>query len=45
MQQVLDEDAVALWVAWPNEYLVVRKGITPAIQPDGGYQAWAFLPA
>jgi len=45
MQEIMDEDAVALWVAWPTEYLAVRKGITPAIQPDGGYHAWAFLPA
>jgi peptide/nickel transport system substrate-binding protein len=45
MQQVMDEDAVALWVAWPTEFLATKEGITPAIQPDGGYIPWAFAPA
>jgi peptide/nickel transport system substrate-binding protein len=45
MQELMDEDAVALWVAWPTEILAARKGIKPAIQPDGGYHAWAFTPA
>ena len=45
MQQIMDEDAVALWVAWPTEILASRSGIQPAIQPDGGYHAWAFTPA
>ena len=45
MQQIMDEDAVALWVAWPTEFLAVRKGITPAIQPEGTFIPWAFTPS
>jgi peptide/nickel transport system substrate-binding protein len=45
MQQIMDEDAVAVWVAWPTEFFATRKGITPAISPGADYDAWAFRAA
>jgi peptide/nickel transport system substrate-binding protein len=42
MQRVMDEDAVAVWVAWPTLYYGMKKGITPSIRPDGRYNAWDF---
>jgi len=42
MQQIMDEDAVALWVAWPTAFLADRKGIRAAVKPDGEFTPWAF---
>lgn len=42
MQQLMDEDAVALWVAWPTAFLADRKGIKAAVRPDGDFVPWAF---
>ena len=45
MQQLMDEDVVALWVAWPTEFFATKKGIKPSLAPDGDYDAWSFKPA
>ena len=45
MQQLMDEDVVALWVAWPTDFFATKKGIKPSLAPDGDYDAWSFTPA
>lgn len=46
MQQLMDEDVPAVWVAWPTLYLATKKGITPSIRPDGSvYYGFAFRPS
>lgn len=45
MQRVMDEDAAAVWVAWPTEYYATVKGIKPTVRPDGRFVAWDFRPA
>jgi peptide/nickel transport system substrate-binding protein len=42
MQELMDDDAIALWVSWPTAFVAVRKGLTAAIRPDGDFLAWAF---
>jgi len=42
MQQLMDADKVALWVAWPTVYFAVRKGLKPKINPNAVFQAWDF---
>lgn len=42
MQRIMDEDAAAVWVAWPTYYFATREGIRPSIRPDGDYIAWDF---
>jgi peptide/nickel transport system substrate-binding protein len=43
MQQLMDEDVPAVWVAWPTLYFATKKGITPVIRPDGTvYYGFAF---
>jgi hypothetical protein len=41
----MDEDVVALWVAWPTDFFATKKGIKPSLAPDGDYDAWSFTPA
>jgi peptide/nickel transport system substrate-binding protein len=46
MQQAMDEDVPAVWVAWPTLYFAAKAGITPSIRPDGTvYYGFAFRPA
>jgi peptide/nickel transport system substrate-binding protein len=45
MQELMDADVPALWVAWPTLYFATKKGITPSLHPDGDFTAWAFRPA
>jgi len=45
MQELMDEDVVAVWVAWPTDYFGTKKGIKPSIAPDGDYDAWSFTTA
>jgi peptide/nickel transport system substrate-binding protein len=46
MQQLMDEDVPAIWVAWPTLYFATKKGTTPSIRPDGGvYYGFAFRPS
>jgi peptide/nickel transport system substrate-binding protein len=46
MQQLMDEDVSAIWVAWPTLYFATKKGTTPSIRPDGGvYYGFAFRPS
>jgi peptide/nickel transport system substrate-binding protein len=45
MQQLMDEDVVALWVAWPTDSFATKKGIKPSLAPDGDYDAWSFTTA
>ncbi|PWR13605.1 hypothetical protein DKT69_19915 [Micromonospora sicca] len=42
MQQLMDEDAVALWVAWPTASLAKRKGLKAPVRPDGDFIPWTF---
>jgi peptide/nickel transport system substrate-binding protein len=44
MQQLMDRDAVAVWVAWPRAYVAVIDGLKPAVRPDGTITPWAFAP-
>jgi peptide/nickel transport system substrate-binding protein len=46
MQELMDEDVAAVWVAWPTLYSATKKGITPSIRPDGSvYYGFAFRPS
>jgi peptide/nickel transport system substrate-binding protein len=46
MQQLMDEDVPAIWVAWPTLYFATKKGTAPSIRPDGGvYYGFAFRPS
>lgn len=45
MQQLMEQDAVALWVAWPTAIYATVDGIEPAVRPDGEVIPWAFRPA
>lgn len=45
MQQIMNDDAVAVWIAWPTAFLASRAQITPAIRPEGEFIPWAFTPA
>ena len=35
MQQLMDEDVVRVWVAWPTDFFATKKGIKPSLAPDG----------
>jgi peptide/nickel transport system substrate-binding protein len=45
MQQIMDEDVPAVWVAWPTDFFATKKGIKPSLAPDGDYDAWSFTTA
>jgi peptide/nickel transport system substrate-binding protein len=45
MQQLMDEDVPAVWVAWPTDFFATKKGIKPSLAPDGDYDAWSFTTA
>jgi peptide/nickel transport system substrate-binding protein len=45
MQQIMEEDAVALWVAWPTAFYAAAEGLEAAVRPDGEIIPWAFTPA
>jgi len=46
MQQEMDADVPAVWVAWPTIYFGAKQGITPSIRPDGNtYYGFAFTQA
>lgn len=45
MQEIMDEDAVAVWIVWPTELFAAKKTIKPSVRPDGRYIAWDFRPA
>lgn len=42
MQQIMNDAAVASWVAWPTAFMAARRGITAPVRPDGSYLPWAF---
>jgi peptide/nickel transport system substrate-binding protein len=45
MQQLMDEDAVAVWVAHPNRYTASKANIKQSIYPDADPLYWAFTAA
>jgi peptide/nickel transport system substrate-binding protein len=42
MQELMDEDAIAVWTAYPTNFWVGRTGLVPSIQPSGSYIPWRF---
>jgi peptide/nickel transport system substrate-binding protein len=42
MQQLWDEAVHTVWTSWPTDYFAARKGIEPAIRPDGRIQPTGF---
>jgi peptide/nickel transport system substrate-binding protein len=42
MQEIWDENANAIWVAWPSLFFAWKKGIRPSLRPDGRIIAWNF---
>ena len=45
MQQVMDDDVVAIWVGWPTLQFGVANTVRPSFRPDGRSIAWDFRPA
>ncbi|HEY7147259.1 MAG TPA: ABC transporter substrate-binding protein [Streptosporangiaceae bacterium] len=45
MQQLMDEAAIASWVAWPTAFMAARQGIRAPVRPDGTFLPWAFRAA
>jgi peptide/nickel transport system substrate-binding protein len=42
MQELMDEDVIAVWVTNPTYFLAVDKNIKPAMVPTGRILGWAF---
>ena len=45
MQQIWDEKANAIWIAWPTYYFGAKKGLQPAITPHSWLIPYAFKSA
>ncbi|MEP7457342.1 ABC transporter substrate-binding protein [Phyllobacterium sp. SB3] len=45
MQQLWEEAANVVWVAWPTFFFATRQGLTPSLRPDGRMLAWNFRSA
>lgn len=42
MQQLMDEDAIAVWIAYPTMLYVSKSDIVPSISPHGRFMGWNF---
>jgi len=42
MQSLMDEDAIAVWVAYPTMHYVVQSNIEASISPHGRFMGWNF---
>jgi peptide/nickel transport system substrate-binding protein len=42
MQQLWDQNANAIWLAWPTAWFGYKKSLQPALLPNGRAIAWAF---
>jgi peptide/nickel transport system substrate-binding protein len=42
MQKLWDAAVHTVWTGWPTDYFAARKGIEPAIRPDGRIQPTGF---
>ncbi|MDP9257130.1 MAG: ABC transporter substrate-binding protein [Actinomycetota bacterium] len=45
LQKVWDAEASMVWVAYPTKFYAGRKGLTPALRPDGHLIPYAFRAA
>jgi peptide/nickel transport system substrate-binding protein len=45
MQELWDEAAHTVWLAWPTSYTASRAGLTPSLLPNGRPYYYAFTPA
>jgi peptide/nickel transport system substrate-binding protein len=42
MQQLMDEAAHSVWIAYPTTFWVARAGLEPSIQPSASFIPWRF---
>jgi peptide/nickel transport system substrate-binding protein len=42
MQQIWDDAANVVWIAWPSLAFAYKKSIKPSLRPDGRIIAWNF---
>lgn len=42
MQQLMDQDAIAVWVTNPTYFLAAAKDIQPSVMPTGRFLVWNF---
>jgi ABC-type transport system substrate-binding protein len=42
MQQLMDEDAIAVWIAYPTAHYVSRADLVASISPHGRFMGWNF---
>jgi peptide/nickel transport system substrate-binding protein len=45
LQQLWDKKASMVWIAYPTRFYAARKGMTPAMRPDGHVLPFAFRAA
>ena len=45
LQKLWDAEASMVWVAYPTRFYAGRKGLTPALRPDGHLIPYAFRAA
>jgi peptide/nickel transport system substrate-binding protein len=45
MQKLWDEGTHTVWLHWPTVFYAARRGIEPALRPDGRILPWAFRSA
>jgi len=42
MQQLMDQDAIAVWIAYPTMHYVSRADLEASISPHGRFMGWNF---